>query len=195
MKPKRFSAAFGLAVSFTVVTPAFGSDTLIKFEDGVGSQPFRSANGVPVPNVVAGVSPGGAPWVIQSLKATVTTNGEIRASGTGLLLAGTDNIATRGGPRQVVASLFCRNAPVPPATVGTVQTEPFNSEFVDLDASGDFKIDGSLTNVSGAIPPADCGDKMDNRPVLLIRTVTPANPTTGAPAAPGAWFAAGIVKD
>ena len=33
----------------------------------------------------------------------------------------------------------------------------------------------------------------NNRPVLLVRAVTPANPTTGTPATPSAWFAAGIV--
>ena len=40
---------------------------------------------------------------------------------------------------------------------------------------------------------ANCGDTIDNRPVLLIRTVTPATATT--PATPGAWFAAGLLSD
>jgi len=95
----------------------------------------------------------------------------------------------------MVVSLFCRNAPVPPAVAGTLQTVSYDSEFVDLDPNGDFQVGGSLTNASGATPPSDCGDKVDNRPVLLIRTVTPANTTTGTRAAPGNWFAAGILKD
>jgi hypothetical protein len=194
MNPNRFFAAFGFATLLAAV-PAFGADSLIKFEDGIGSQPFRSASGVPALNAVAGVNPGGAPWVIKSLKAVIKADGRIVVAGKGLLLGGGDNVATRGGPRQVVASLFCRNAFVPPATAGTVQTVPYNSAFVDLDPDGDFKIDGVLTNPSGAVPPSDCGDKIDNRPVLLIRSVTPANPTTGAPATPGSWFAAGIVKE
>jgi len=72
---------------------------------------------------------------------------------------------------------------------------PFNSEPVDLDEDGDFTLRGKLTDATGASPPLNCGDTVDNRPVLLIRSVTPANPTTGAPATPGAWFAAGILAD
>ena len=48
-------------------------------------------------------------------------------------------------------------------------------------------------SMHGQTPPADCGDGVDNRPVLLVRSFTPANPTTGAPAAAGAWFAAGVI--
>jgi len=160
-------------------------DTLFKFDGGIGSQPLRAAS---VGNTVDGVNPGGIPWVIKSLKVQITTGGRIKAKGKGLLLAGGDNTGSRGGPRQVVASLFCRNAPVAPAVTGTLQTVPYNSEFVDLDADGDFKIDSLITNTSAAIPPLDCGDTIDNRPVLLIRTVA------GTPPAPGAWFAAGILK-
>ena len=61
------------------------------------------------------------------------------------------------------------------------------------DEDGDFSLRGRLTDATGATPPANCGDSIDNRPVLLVRSVTPANPTTGAPATPGAWFAAGII--
>jgi hypothetical protein len=92
----------------------------------------------------------------------------------------------------VVASLFCRDPFTAPATAGALQTAPYNSAFVDLDADGDFKIDSFITNASAGIPPENCGDKIDNRPVLLIRTVAAATATT--PAAPGAWFAAGILK-
>lgn len=191
----KFLPIYVALIFTTSMATAFASDdTLIKFKGGIGSQPFRSNNGVAVLNTVAGVNPGGAPWVIKSLKAEINSNGEIHVKGKGLLLGGGDNIGTRGGPRQVVASLFCRNAPVPPATAGTL-TAPYNSSFVPLDANGDFHIHSGLANSSGLLPPPNCGDTIDNRPILLIRTVTPANPTTNTPAAPGAWFAAGIIKD
>ena len=140
-------------------------------------------------NTVAGVAPGGAPWLIRSFDAVIRKTGDVRAHGEGVLLAGADGLGTRAGPRQVVLSLFCRNAPVPPAVAGSLQTVPFNSEPVDLDADGDFDVHGKLTNADGATPPLDCGDTIDNRPVLLIRTMA------GNPAAPGAWFAAGLLAD
>jgi hypothetical protein len=170
-------------------------NVLFKFDDGTGVQPFISNSGVPVLNTVAGVAPGGAPWLIRSFDALIRKNGDVRARGEGVLLAGTNNLGTRGQPRQMVLSLFCRNAPVPPALTGTLQTTPFNSEFVDLDENGDFEVRGKLTDAMGATPPLSCGDTVDNRPVLLIRTVMPANATTGAAAAPGAWFAAGLLAD
>lgn len=172
-------------------------DVLFRFDGGIGSQPVRAGNPagtLPLVNLVAGVAPGGAPWPIKSLKALIRTDGQIRLSVKGLILGGTDNIGTRGGARKMVASLFCRNAPATNAAAGTLQTTPYNSEFVDLDPDGNFRLESTLTNASGATPPADCGDTVDNRPVLLIRTVTPANATTGAPAAPSSWFAAGILK-
>jgi hypothetical protein len=159
-------------------------DTLFKFDGGIGSQPLRAGG---VVNTIAGVNPGGAPWVVGALKADIKTNGEINAKVKGVLLGGTDNVGTRGGIRKMVISLFCRNAPVSPAIAGTLQTVSYDSEFVDLDANGNFEVGGNLTNTSGATPPADCGDKVDNRPVLLIRTVTAG--------VPGSWFAAGILKD
>jgi len=194
MKNFPFYVVFALvsAISSSSAYAVDEVETLFKFDGGIGSQPLRAG---PAVNLIAGVNPGGAPWVLGALKADIKTNGEINAKVKGVLLGGTDNVGTRGGARKMVISLFCRNAPVPPAVAGTLQTVSYDSEFVDLDPNGDFQVGGSLTNASGATPPADCGDKVDNRPVLLIRTVTPANPTTGTRAAPGNWFAAGILKD
>lgn len=196
MKLTPIVAALGFAATLAAA-PALAADNLVRFDGGIGSQPVGSINNngtTPTPtnddfpnvNTVHGVTPGGAPWTIKSLKADIKTDGGISARGEGLLLAGGNNIGNRGGPRQVVASLFCRADPVPPATAGTV-IGPFNSQFVDLDANGDFQIRGTLTDATGATPPNPCGDTIDNRPTLLIRTVTAG--------APGSWFAAGIIKD
>lgn len=198
MKIKSLVAIVGLVAAGTAFGHGYGQgsrDVLFNFDGAIGVQPFRSQAGAPVLNVVAGVNPGGAPWGMTSFNAVIKNTGEIRGRGTGVLLWGTDNIGTRAGPRQVIISLFCRNAAVAPATIGTVNPNAFNSQPVDLDEDGDFVVRGPLADATGAAPPLNCGDRIDNRPVLLVRAVTPANPTTGAPATPGAWFAAGVLSD
>lgn len=177
-----------LLLGSVIATPASADDdrnVLFRFDGGIGSQPLRAG---PVANAVAGVAPGGAPWPIKSLKAVIGTEGQIRIAVKGILLGGTDNIGSRGGPRKMIVSLFCRNAPVAPAITGTLQTVPYDSGGVDLDPDGNFRLESVLTNASGATPPADCGDTVDNRPVLLIRTAA------GTPLVAGSWFAAGILK-
>jgi len=194
MKFTHFLAVAGLAAAGTATAGGGQSSILFKFDGGTGNQVFRSAAGVPTLNTVAGVPPGGAPWGITALDATIRTNGDIRARGEGVLLWGGDGLGTRGGPRQIVLSLFCRNVPVPPAVSAPLILTPFNSEPADLNEDGDFVVRGKLTDATGATPPLTCGDTVDNRPVLLIRSVTPANPTTGTPAIPGSWFAAGLLE-
>lgn len=194
MKIKRVLAIASLLAAGTAVAGGSNFGVLFSFDGGTGNQVFRSAAGVPTLNTVAGVAPGGAPWLISEFDAVIRKNGDIRAHGEGVLLGGADGIGTRAGPRQVILSLFCRNVPVPPAVSAALILAPFNSEPVDLDEDGDFNVRGKLTDATGATPPLNCGDTVDNRPVLLIRSVTPANPTTGTPATPGAWFAAGILS-
>ncbi len=167
-------------------------DTLFRFDGAIGSQPLRVAAGLPVSNTVAGVAPGGTPWPIKSLRAVIRTDGTLHINAKGILLGGGDNVGTRGGPRQMVVSLFCRGPIVPPAVAGPLLTASYNSTNVDLDPDGNFTLRSTLTNASGATPPADCGDTIDNRPVLLLRTVTAATATP--PSAPSSWFAAGILK-
>jgi hypothetical protein len=191
MKISRMLAIAGLVAAGTAVAGGGNSSILFKFEGGTGNQVFRSAGGVPTLNIVAGVNPAGAPWGLASLNIVIKTNGDIRGSGEGVLLLGADGIGSRAGPRQLILSLFCRNVPVPPATSAALILTPFNSEPVDLDEDGDFVIRGKLADATGATPPLNCGDTVDNRPVLLIRSVTPATATT--PAAPAAWFAAGFI--
>jgi len=192
MKISRFLAIAGLVAAGTAAAHDGGnSSTLFRFNGGTGNQVFRSAAGVPTLNTVAGVNPAGAPWGLASFDAIIKTNGDIRGNGEGVVLLGADGIGSRAGPRQLILSLFCRNVPVPPAVSAALILSPFNSEPVDLDEDGDFVVRGKLTDATGATPPLNCGDTVDNRPVLLIRSVTPA--TSTAPATPGAWFAAGFL--
>jgi hypothetical protein len=194
MKIKRLLAVAGLIAAGTAFGHGNGNDNILfRFDGGIGVQPFRSQAGAPVLNTVAGVPPGGAPWGITSFTAVIKKTGVIRGRGTGVVLLGADGIGTRAGPRQVIISLFCRSVPVPPAVAGTVLQNAFNSQPVDLNEDGDFVVRGQLADATGAAPPLTCGDDIDNRPVLLVRSVTAANPTTGAPATPGAWFAAGVI--
>jgi len=191
MKISRFLAIAGLVAAGTAVAGGGSSSILFKFDGGTGNQVFRSAAGVPTLNTVAGVNPAGAPWGLASFDAVIKTNGDIRGNGEGVILVGADGLGSRAGPRQLILSLFCRNVPVPPAVSAALILTPFNSEPVDLDEDGDFVVRGKLTDATGATPPLNCGDTVDNRPVLLIRSVTPATSTT--PATPGAWFAAGFL--
>jgi hypothetical protein len=199
MKIKALMCVLGLIAAGTAAAHGDNngrSGILFVFDGAIIDIPVRSGGAAApaAPNLVAGVTPGGAPWGMTSFQAILKNTGDIRARGTGVLLLGTDNLGTRGGPRQVVLTLFCRNAPVPPAVAGSLNTaNPFHSAPVDLDEDGDFSVRSKLTDATGATPPLDCGDTVDNRPVLLVRNWNPANATTGAPAAPGPWFAAGVI--
>ena len=169
-KSVMIAATFAAGV---VAAPAMASDTLVKFDGGVGVHPVAgnsAAGAATVVNTVRLVAPGGRPWGILKLKATIKRDGSIRAKGEGLVLVGTDNAGSRGGVRQVVATLFCGS------NVG------FTSPPADLSVGGDFDIRGQLD----AVPPNPCGDDT-NPPTLLIRNF--------ANGAPGAWFAAGVVDD
>lgn len=153
---RRLSVMVGL---LALAIPLSADDGVVKFNGGIGVIPVSRADaaGVATRNIVRGVNPGGQPWVIAQLEATVTTNGRITAVGKGLLLAGGDGIGTNGN-QSVRAKLFCG-------------TTSFTSDAVPLDASGDFKIDGFLSD----IPPTPC----ENPALLIVNTG-------------GSWFAAGI---
>jgi hypothetical protein len=149
---------------------ALAAGSLLKFDGWIGVDPVAGiTNGAPVLNVVRGVPPGGRPWVIRRLKVDVKDDGQISAKGEGLLLAGGDGIGTRATIENVAATLFC----------GAVATAvAHTSGPAALDANGDFEIRGVLDRT----PPNPCVS-----PVLLIRNF--------ANGQPGAWFAAGILKD
>lgn len=193
MKIKKFLAVAALLAAGTAVAGE-EANVVFRFTESIGVQPFRSQAGAPVLNTVAGVPPGGTPWGMTRFEAVLKSNGELKAEGRGVLLWGGDGIGTRAGPRQVILSLFCRGPIVAPAVAGPVLQNAFNSPTVVLSVDGDFSVRGKMTDASGALPPLDCGNDLDNRPVLLVRAVTPANAETGAPAIPGAWFAAGVLE-
>jgi len=144
------------------------ADSMVHFNGGIGVDPAQIKTGAPdtvVPNVVCGVQPGTAPWVISHLNAAVdTTNGHIHVDGHGLLLAGANVIGTTGN-QVVQAELFCE------APAGTCGTPSFTSPGVALAPNGNFKIDDTLD----PLPDDPC-----TNPVLLIIN------------AGGRWFAAGI---
>lgn len=167
-----------LIVGFFALT-VIADERLVRFEGGIGVHPV--SRGDPNPNsaspsfvfavernVVRGVAPGNAPWVISTLKAQVKINGDIHARGEGLLHSGGERIGRTntppGGVISVAATLFC--GPVPAVS-------SHSSAAFPLEPNGDFEIDDVLSPA----PPDPCAD-----PVLLIR----ANSDTGR------WIAAGI---
>jgi hypothetical protein len=164
---KTWTVGFFLAA--LVVQSGNASDQLLSFNGGIGVDPvsgINAANGAPVANTVRGVGPGGAPWRIAKLSASIDVSGRISVRGRGLLLAGGNGIGTNAG-QSVHAILFCG-----PAATATAHSTP--AAGVALAANGDFKIDDTLSPA----PPNPCAT-----PVLLI-----ANP---APR----WFAAGILAN
>ena len=170
-----------LVVALTFVataTSASSSSTLVRFRGGIGVQPVNSGVGTgPTAttvnrNIVRGVQPAGAPWVIADFQASVKSDGRITAVGRGLLFAGGNTTGTAftitptGGTAtlNVFATLICENL------------APFierNTAPVPLAGNGNFRIDDVLSPP----PPASCAT-----PVLLIR----------AEGGSGPWFAAGI---
>jgi hypothetical protein len=160
-----------------VSTAATSAEPVVEFDGGMGSQPFASVGGAVAPNDVRGVPPGGRPWEIRRLKATVFNDrglARIVAKGEGLILNGGNATGTPAAPRTVAATLFC----------GT--NTPFNSEAVPTNAAGDFEIRSPLTDPAGnMVLPDPCGTPAAPA-ILLIR-----NAPGGVP---GAWFAAGIPK-
>ena len=141
---RKLLSALIVGASFVglATTSAMAVDSLVRFEGGIGVIPVSAG---PTANVVRGISPGGQPWVIRELKASVGVDGHIKVDGRGLLFAGGNTIGTNGG-QSVRAVLFC----------GNISQQ---SSLVPLETDGDFKIDEFLTT-----PPVNPCDN----PALLI---------------------------
>jgi hypothetical protein len=178
------SAATALIAAVFSTGAAHADDRMPKivaFSGAIGSQPFANVGGVPAPNDVLGIPPGGRPWELLKLKASVDQNGTLQLRAKGLLLGGGNNIGRPAIPRNVQATLFCNEGGV---------NNAWNSAAAAVDAQGDFTIAGALVPVApnlAAVPPNPC-----NLPILLIRNSAAAT-APGALPVPGAWFAAGIV--
>ncbi len=159
----------GASVLLVGGTALGAAGLLLSFRGGIGVDPVSGIDpttGLPTPNVVRGVSPGGAPWRISKLEANIRADGHIEVRGRGLLLAGGNGIGTAANQR-VRATLFCG-----PAATATAHSTA--AAGVALESSGDFRVDDTLSPT----PPSPC-----TAPVLLIH-----NPA-------GRWFAAGILAN
>ncbi len=141
----KITSASLLSLALLAPLAASAADPNLRFDGGIGVVPVAIIGGLPAPNTVFNTPPGGRPWVIERLTATVRGN-RISVDGRGLLLAGGDNIGTNGN-QSVRARLFCGGLPH-----DTVQLVP-------LEPDGDFSIDSALTPP----PPNPCAN-----PVLLI---------------------------
>lgn len=104
------------------------------------------------PNVeptIAGIAPGGFPWVLKSGHATISSSGLLEASVEGLLFAPSapDGLpGTRGPITTVSASLVCANGPI------------VTTNAVEFNTAGDAHIHQTIAL------PAQCAG-----PIVLIR--------------------------
>lgn len=125
------------------------------FESGV----IGSATGTSV----GGVGSGGAPWVVKSGEASISSSGRIRVEVQGLLIAtgGPANLVGTTGPVTMVgASLICGGSggTVVPETGGVVSPSP-------LSAAGNAEIEQAVNL------PANCFG-----PVVLVRIFSSSAP-------------------
>jgi hypothetical protein len=137
--------SLGLIVSLTATAEKSHDEennSLVRFEGGIGSQPLRAGG---TPNLVHGLNPGGAPWIIRRLSVNVELDGHISAVGRGLLLGGGNSIGYNGN-QSVRARLVCSGV-------------FYDSKLVPLEPNGDFRIDDILL----PLPPNPCANA-----VLLI---------------------------
>jgi hypothetical protein len=134
--------------------PVRADDTLAQFEGGIGVIPVSSGVGTAATattvnrNIVRGVQPAGQIWVIKKLEAEVTTDGQIKVEGEGLVLGGGNNIGRATGQR-VFATLICEAA-------APFTERNSNLNGVPLEANGDFRIDDVLSPAPLIRAPARC---------------------------------------
>jgi hypothetical protein len=155
-----------LLVTSLRAAPTKTDDRDVRFKGGIGVDPIVGVTpGPPATatlNIVRGVSPGGLPWRIGSLKAVWTRSGRIDIEGSGLVLAGGNGIGSNP-VSSVVAVFFCGAGSTTPAL--TTAATPMN-------AAGNFEIEAE----GFSTPPNPCV-----APVLLIETAGGAWLAAGIP--------------
>jgi len=119
------------------------------------------------------VTGAGQPWVVTGGRAEVDlSNGDLSFDVEGLVLAGGNNIGTRGTNAQVRGTLVCDTN----GSAGGGNSVLVNTPLVALSAQGEADFSGNVGPL-----PAVCATEPDI--AFLIRS-------TG-----GNWFAAGIVRE
>ena len=103
-----------LATAVVSLAPSLGraDDSLVRFKGGIGVDGVSGAPGTDptaasvTRNIVRGVQPGGAPWVIADFRAEVQASGRITA--VPLLRTYANAAAQLEGCRKTVAATRCR---------------------------------------------------------------------------------------
>jgi len=171
---KSTAAAILLTLGIAGQASAQQGTFLARFDGGIGVDPIATFAGEQVAgtddftevrrNNVRGVFSSGFSWRIAELKADVFTDGHVKVSGRGLVLASGFNIGQNNN-ENVVVSLTCVG------TAGAVTEFHTDPEGVPLEANGDFRVEAPLNAV-----PSECAS-----PGLLIRSHNT-----------GRWLAAGV---
>ena len=154
--------ALSTAVLAGILTAMFAvsalADEFVFFSPVVGSNPGST---------IAGVTSGGAPWVVRHGTAVLTDEGRLRVDVRGLILPSTGNT---GPVTQVAASVVCSNAVAATTTA------------VNLSSNGNAEIHAKVALPSPCLGAA-----------VLIRVAGVNNAPLPAPSAFIA--ASGLVKD
>jgi len=123
---------------------------------------FESSLVGSAPNTtVGGVASGGAPWVVATSEASVSTGGRLKVEVTGLLIgSGTgvpaNLVGTVGSVTMVGASLVCG---------GSGGSVAGSSDGTPLSAAGNAEIEATITLPSTCVAPA-----------VLVRIFNPSAP-------------------
>ena len=124
------SLTTGLLIAILTVGVAGATGSQSQHNDGDGGHTFSASLtpdlGPAVEPTIAGIAPGGLPWVLKSGHATLSKNGQLEVSVEGLLFgpgAPANMVGTRGALTIVAASVVCANGPV----VVTTNTVPFST--------------------------------------------------------------------
>lgn len=161
--------------SATLLAPIFSSTVI-----AIPAREVRwdAIVGVIQPGNVVGSGTGavtgaGQPWVVTGGRAQVDlSDGDLRFEVEGLVLAGGNNIGTRGTNTQVRGTLVCDTN----GSAGGGNSVLVNTPLVALSAQGDAEFSGNVGQLPGV-----CASEPDI--AFLIRS------------SGGNWFAAAIVRE